>query len=110
MFRVGSVNLKLNPEKTEFIIIGDRHTRDSLFQKFPTQLLGNSIFPTNEVKNLGVPLDSGNTFASHITSCLLLSSQGPRMHLEILQTAALLANSMNSSQIDYCNSLLYGVN
>ena len=27
-----------------------------------------------------------------------------------VETAALLANSMISSQIDYCNSLLYGVN
>ena len=36
------VKLKLNPEKTEFIIIGDRHARKSLMQQFPT-LLGNSI-------------------------------------------------------------------
>ena len=54
------VRLKLNPEKTEFTIIG-------LTQKFPTQLFGNSISPTNEVKNLGVTFDSGTTFASHIT-------------------------------------------
>ena len=46
------VRLKLNPEKTEFIIIGDRQARKSIMQKFPTQFLGNSISPTNEVKNL----------------------------------------------------------
>ena len=34
------VKLKLNPEKTEFIIIGDRQARASLIYKFPTQLLG----------------------------------------------------------------------
>ena len=33
------VKLKLNPEKTEFIIIGDRQARESLIQKFPEQLL-----------------------------------------------------------------------
>ena len=43
------VKLKLNPEKTKFIIIGDRQARESLIQKFPTQLLGNSISPTNTV-------------------------------------------------------------
>ena len=30
------VKLKLNPEKTEFIITGDRQARESLIQKFPT--------------------------------------------------------------------------
>ena len=61
------VRLKLNPEKTEFTFIGDKQARESIMQKFPTQFLGNSISPTNEVKNLGVTFDSGNTFASHIT-------------------------------------------
>ena len=37
------VRLKLNPEKTEFTVIGDRQARESLMQKFPTQFLGNSI-------------------------------------------------------------------
>ena len=46
------VKLKLNPEKTEFIIIGDRQARESLIKKFSTQLLGNSISTTDTVKNL----------------------------------------------------------
>ena len=50
------VKLKLNPEKTEFIIIGDRQARESFINKFPTQLLGNSISPTDTVKNLVVLL------------------------------------------------------
>ena len=50
--------IKLNPEKTEFIIIGDRQAREFRIQKFPTQLLENSISPTDTVKNLcvGLPL------------------------------------------------------
>ena len=64
---MNGVKLKLNPEKTEFIIIGDRQARESLMQNFPTQLFGNSISPTDIVKTLGVTFDSGNTFASHIT-------------------------------------------
>ena len=65
------VKLKLNPEKTEFIIIGVRQARESVLQKIPTQLLGNSISPTNIVKNLGVTFDSGNTFTSHVTKVCL---------------------------------------
>ena len=59
--------MKLNPEITEFMIIGDRQARGSLIQKIPTQLLGNSISPTDIVNNLGVTFDSGNTFTSHKT-------------------------------------------
>ena len=109
------VRLKLNPEKTEFIIIGDRQARESIMQKFPTQFLGNSISPTNEVKNLGATFDSGNTFASHITkvccACYyhLKDIRRIRKFLSV-EAAALLAKSMISSRIDYCNSLLYGVN
>ena len=65
------VKLKPNPETTEFIITGDRLARESLIKKFPTQLLGNSISPTDIVKNLGVTFDSGNTFTSYITRLVL---------------------------------------
>ena len=111
---MAGVKLKLNPEKTEFIIIGDRQARESLINKFPTQLLGNSICPTDTVKNLGVTFDSGNTFTSHITNMCracyyhLKDLRCIRKFLS-LDTAALLAKTMISSRLDYCNSLLYGV-
>ena len=35
-----SVKLNFNPDKTECIIIFDRHARESLMQKLHTQLLG----------------------------------------------------------------------
>ena len=66
-------------------------------------------------RNLGVTFDSGNTFASHITKVCCACNN----HLKdfrcihkffSVETSALLANSMISSRIDYCNSLLYGVN
>ena len=65
---MAGVKLKFNPEKTEFIIIGDRQARESIINKFPPQLLGNSISPTDTVKNLGVTFDSRKTFTSHITN------------------------------------------
>ena len=108
------MKLKLNPEKTEFIIIGDRQARESLINKFPTQLLGNSIFPTDTirnsisptdtVKNLGVTLDSGNTFTSHITNmcraCYYhLKEIGRICKFLSMDTGAFLAHSMISSRL-----------
>ena len=105
---MAGVKLKLNPEKTEFIIIGDRQARECLINKSPTQLLGNSISPTDTVKNLGITFDSGNTFTNHITNMCracyyhLKDLRSIRKYLSV-ETAALLANSMISSQLDYCN-------
>ena len=100
------VRLKLNPEKTEFTVIGNRQARELIMQIFPTQFLGNSISPTNKVKNLGVTFDSGNTFASHITkvcrACYYHLKDLRRIHKFLsMETAALLANSMISSEIPY---------
>ena len=87
---------------------------ESLINKFPTELLGNSISPTDTVKNLGVTFDSGNTFTSHITNMCrtcyyhLKDLRRIRKFLSV-ETAALLANSMISSRLDYCNSLLHGI-
>ena len=61
-----SVKLKLNPEKTEFIIIGQKAIRESLAPNFPVPLLQNNISPSVEVKNLGVIFYSDNSFDNHV--------------------------------------------
>ena len=60
------VKLKLNPEKTEFIIIGQKAIRGSLAPNFHVPLLQNNISPSVEVKNLGVTFDSDNSFDNHV--------------------------------------------
>ena len=42
---MGKNKLKLNPDKTEFIVIGDDQIRSSLKASFPVSLLGNSMDP-----------------------------------------------------------------
>ena len=87
---------------------------ESFIQKLPTQLLGNSISPTNRVRNLGVTFNSGNTFTSHITKVCcayyyhLKDLRCIRKYLSV-KTAALLANSMISSRLDHCNFLLCAI-
>ena len=108
------VKLNLNPEKTKFIIIGQKATRESLAPNFPVPLLQNNISPSVEVKNLGVIFDSDNSFDNHVAKVC----RARYYHLRDLrrirkflcnETAILLANAMVSSRLDYCNSLLYGV-
>ena len=71
--------------------------------------------PTNKDKNLDVTFDSGNIFTSHITKVChawyhyLRDFRRIRKFLSV-ETAAMLANSMISSRINFCSSLLYGVN
>ena len=103
----------LNAEKTEFIIIGDRQARQSPSKNFQPNFLEFHL-PTDTVMNLGFIFNSGNTFTSHITkvchACYhhLKDLRCIRKFLSV-ETAALLANSVISSQLDYCNSLLYAV-
>ena len=48
------VKLKLNLDKIEFVIIGDKHTRKSQTSKFPVTFLQSFITMTEELKYLGV--------------------------------------------------------
>ena len=54
---MGNNKVKLNPDKTEFIVIGDDQIKSYLKSSFPVSLLGNSMEPDESVKNLGVILD-----------------------------------------------------
>ena len=50
--------LKLNPDKSEFIIFGSKRQRDKLKACFPMDILGNPHSPVESVKNLSVWFDS----------------------------------------------------
>ena len=46
-----SSKLKLNSDKTEFIIIGTKQQRQKLSNHFPVKLLDNDISPSDSVRN-----------------------------------------------------------
>ena len=102
--------LKLNPDKTESILIGSKNNRKQLLSHFPINILGNRVSPAQSVKNLGVVFDSNFTFSDHVSQVI----QSTRVHaidlyricpLLDLKTPVLLANVLVSSRLDYCNSL-----
>ena len=109
---MGNNKLKLNPNKTEFIVIGDDQIRSSLKSSFPMSFLGNIMEPAESVKNLGVILDAENSMQRHLANLCRTCYY----HLRELQrvcrylnheTAVKVANALVGSRLDYCNSLLY---
>ena len=58
--------LKLNPDKTEFILFGSKKQRERLKACFPIDILGNPLHPTESVRNLGVWFDSDFSFSKHV--------------------------------------------
>ena len=104
--------LKLNPDKTEFIVIGDGQSRSSVKSSFPVCLLGNSMEPAESVKNLGVFLDAENLMQRHMAYLCQISYYHLRELRRVCrylnhETAVMVANALVSSRLDYCNSLLY---
>ena len=109
---MGNNKLKLNPDKTEFIVIGDDQIRSSLKSSFPVSLLGNTMEPAESVKNLGVILDAENSMQRHMANLCRISYYNlwelrrVRRYLNH-ETAVKVANALVSSHLDFCNSLLY---
>ena len=58
--------LKLNPDKTEFIIFGTKQQREKLNKSIPVNILGTLLSPVGVVRNLGVWFDSDFSFSRHV--------------------------------------------
>ena len=106
-----SSKLKLNPDKTDLIIIGTKQQRNKVINHFPVKLLGSDTFPSDIVRNLGVVFDSDFNFRQHISqvckSCFY-HIRRIRRHISI-STAKTISTALISSRLDYCNSLLNNI-
>ena len=58
--------LKLNADKSDFIIFGAKSQQEKLNPFFPVNILGESLIPSDAVKNLGVWFDSDFSFTKHV--------------------------------------------
>jgi len=100
--------LKLNAEKTEFLIIGTSTQRAKLDDSFPTHILSQSITSAASVLNVGVTFDENFNFKQHISKTCFYIRDLRRIRLFIsLSVAKTTATALVSSRRDYCNSLLY---
>ena len=106
--------LKLKPDKTEFLLIGNERQRSKYLSMFPIELLGVETYPGKFARNLGVISDKNFNFRSHIsaicTSCIYQIRDLRRIHRHLdLDCAKWNANALVSSRLDYCYSLLSGI-
>ena len=110
-----SVNkLKLNPDKTEFILFGSKNIRTKLGKFFPVSILGTLLSPAEAIRNLGAWFDSDFSFSCHVRNickaCFVHIRDLKRLRGYPTREAALLAaNALVGSQLDYCNSLFRSI-
>uniref|UniRef100_A0A8D3CRZ4 Reverse transcriptase domain-containing protein n=1 Tax=Scophthalmus maximus TaxID=52904 RepID=A0A8D3CRZ4_SCOMX len=104
--------LLLNSEKTEVIILGPKHLRETLSDHIVT-LDGITLASSSTVRNLGVTFDQDMSFDSHLKQV----SRTAFFHLRNIKNirnilsqkdAEKLVHAFVTSRLDYCNSLLLG--
>ena len=104
--------LKLNADKTEFLIIGTSTQRAQLDGFSPIHILSQSITPAASVLNLGVTFDENFNFKQHIAKtcrCCFYNIRDLRRIRRFisLSVAKTIATALVNSRLNYCNSLLY---
>ena len=106
--------LKLNPDKTEFLLIGNERQRSKYPSMFPIELFGVKSNRAKSTLNIGIIFYKNFSFRSHTSavcsSCFyhMRDLRRIRRHLD-LDSAKLLATALVSSCLDYRNSLLYSI-
>ena len=94
--------------------LGTRQQLNKLSAK-ELQLLGARVSFSGSVSNLGVTIDSQLTMSDHVASlcrsCFFQLRQLRQVRSSLTtETTQTLVHAFISSRLDYCNSLLYGIN
>ena len=100
-----------------YIIRGMMYTTDDQRSKLTSLTISfcnTTIHPSDSARNLGITFDSNLSLQKHISSVCQSSYHHIRQLRQIrsvldTNSAILLANSLVSSRLDYCNSLYYGL-
>ena len=110
-----SNGLKLNDDKSEFLLLGSKHMlRKVDYQSCYLRIGSTCITPSKTAHNLGVIFDQEMSFRSHITHV----QQSVRYQLRNLSfirkclskpAAEILIHALISSRIDFANSLFFNL-
>ncbi len=104
--------LLLNSDKTEVIVLGPKHLRDTLSKDIVTPD-GIALASCATVRNLRVIFDQDMSFNSHIkqtsrTAFFHLRNFAKIRHILSQKDAEKLVHAFVTSRLDYCNSLSSG--
>ena len=105
--------LTVNPSKTEYLLIGTPQQRSKV-TSCSIQFHGTTLTPSGTSRNLGITYDSDLSLKKHIASVCQTGFYHIRQLRQVrssldTNSATVLANSLVSSRLDYCNSLFYGL-
>ena len=107
-------DLRLNPSKSEVVWAGTRTQLHSTDAFEPHLLIAGPVSSASSVKIVGVTFDAQLSFTDHVSEICracnfhLRALSHIRRSLDI-PTANMIATSIISSRLDYCNSLLAGI-
>ena len=109
---LSSNRLSVNHSKTEYLLLGNPQQRSKLVSSIFFR--GNTITPSDKCRNLSVIFVSNLTIKNHISDVCRSSFYHIRQLGQIrasldTNSSVLLANSLVSSKLDYCNSLFYNL-
>ena len=100
--------LKLNDDKTEFMIIGSRQQLEKV--SVAELSVGDiSVVPASAARNLGVLFDRNLKFDAQITKTCCTGYYYLQSEYLTLNSTRCLVHALVMGRVDYCNSLLYGL-
>ena len=111
---MSSNRLKLNSEKTQFIWLGSCQQLQKVSVE-SIDLAGSTLTFQSSVNDLGVLIDGQLTMREHVQRVCRTSFYQLRQLSVIrsslsMKTCTALVHAFVTSRLDYCNSLLYGIN
>jgi len=108
--------LQLNADKSEVLLVGTQEKRKVLSLSLQSHLVlaGTPVVLSSTSKILGVTFDPALNFDAHVSDICRSANFHLRAlshirHFLSISSANLIASSIISSRLDYCNSLLLGV-
>ena len=111
---MSSNRLKLNSDKTQFIWLGSRYQRQKV-DITSIQLGINEVKFQSSVNDLGVIIDDLLSMKDHVQRICRSSFYQLRQLRAVrkslsMESCEALIHAFVSSRLDYCNSMLYGIN
>ena len=108
-----SNGLQLNPDKSEVMLAGTVYQLQAASIITSVEVAGTQLTVADEMKTLGVIIDSQLKFNSHVSSIIRSCNYHAQAirHIQHLLTPDMvrkLACSLILSKVDYCNALLHG--